>query len=178
MLNDERLLEVVPLSYLSLLLTEDFHPCPSALSTHTHTLYRRAIDFTSITSLHSQLQVEEAPRSAQLAARCRAGHLTRGSALTLEGPRDGGVSGWCIAGAGGRCTVRDTALHPVTTRHPRDPPLGEFTEKTHNGPATKNKKKQKKKHVCASFSQRKGTNPFCLIRTLLRDSSRGRLQPN
>lgn len=39
-------------------------------------------------------------------------------------------------------------------------------------------KKKKKKHVCASFSQRKGTNPFCLIRTLLRDSSRGRLQPN
>lgn len=29
--NDERLLEALPLSYLSLLLTGDFHPCPSAL---------------------------------------------------------------------------------------------------------------------------------------------------
>lgn len=30
-MNDERLHEALPLSYLSLLLTEDFHPCPSAL---------------------------------------------------------------------------------------------------------------------------------------------------
>ncbi len=30
-MNDERLLEALPLSYLSVLLTGDFHPCPAAL---------------------------------------------------------------------------------------------------------------------------------------------------
>lgn len=32
--------------------------------------------------------------------------------------------------------------------------------------------------ACSHSFSRKGTNPFRLIRTLLRDSSRGRLQPN
>jgi len=57
--NDERLLVALPLSYLSLLLTGDFHPCPSALlSTLPSPCFslcspRKAIDFTSITSVHS-----------------------------------------------------------------------------------------------------------------------------